>query len=323
MSPSGDTKEALQPPKDTIAPIGWPVRSANAWGSPRKPIVLSRSANCGICCGIHMPSSARAAAGRRARQTAKETVNFRTKRGRVFKGSSSKSLGCPAPLRDARANIELCSEITVFGALALVKYLESQKSRPSSGSKTPIPSGPLARPAAPGLLGGGNTTLEDLARRGRSDLDPSLAAIPSPAHGTFGSGPDWSLDTDALKPNSVNGREEDEAYEPPPSSPGTLISEVQRGVKPATDRDSGRIRPPERPADPSAAATVVKESAGDPLSQLTERIHTIPSPAGSAPKEPIREAPPAVTVVSSPPARTLPPPQTPGSVVPLPAGGAP
>ena len=206
--------------------------------------------------------------------------------------------------------------------LGPVSTVESQKSRPSSGSKTPIPSGPLARPAAPGLLGGGNTTLEDLARRGRSDLDPSLAAIPSPAHGTFGSGPDWSLDTDALKPNSVNGREEDEAYEPPPSSPGTLISEVQRGVKPATDRDSGRIRPPERPADPPTAATVVKESAGDPLSQLTERIHTIPSPAGSAPKEPIREAPPAVTVVSSPPARTLPPPQTPGSVVPLPAGGA-
>jgi serine/threonine protein kinase len=176
--------------------------------------------------------------------------------------------------------------------LGPVSAVESQESRPSSVSKTPAPSGPLARPAAPGLLGGGTTTLEDLARRGRSDLDPSLAAIPSAAHGVSGSGPDWSLDTDALKPNSVKGREEDEAHEPPPSSPGTLVSEVQRGVKPATDRDSGRIRPPERPADPSAAAPVVKESAGDPLSQLTERIQTIP------------------------------PPQTPGSVVPLPAVGA-
>ena len=121
----------------------------------------------------------------------------------------------------------------------------------------------------------------------------------------------------------MKGREEDAAHEPPPSSPGTLVSEVQRGVKPATDRDSGRIRPPERPADSSAAATVLTEGGGDPLSQLTERIQTLPSPMGSLPKEPSRNAPPAVTVVSSPPARTLPPPQTPASVVPLPAGGAP
>jgi serine/threonine protein kinase len=203
--------------------------------------------------------------------------------------------------------------------LGPVSAVESQESRPPSGSKTPIPSGPLARPAAPGLLGRGNTTLEDLARRGRSDLDPSLAAIPSPAHGI--AGPDWSLDTDAFKPNSVKGREDEEAHEPAPSSPGTLVSEVQRGVKPATDQDSERIRPPGRQADPSAAAAVVKdvkESAGDALSQLTERIQTIPPPA--APREPVREAPPAVTVVSSPPARALPPSQTPGSVLPLPAG---
>ncbi len=207
--------------------------------------------------------------------------------------------------------------------LGPVSAVESQESRASSGSRTPIPSGPLARPSAPGPLGGGKTTLEDLARRGRSDLDPSLAAVPSPGHGIGGSGPDWSLDTDALRPNSVKGREEDEVHEPPPSSPGTLVSEVQRGVKPATDRDSGRIRPPERPADPSAAATVVKESRGDVLSQLTERIQTLPSPVGSAPKEPLRNAPPAVTIVSSPPARSLPPPQTPASVIPLPSGGAP
>jgi serine/threonine protein kinase len=177
--------------------------------------------------------------------------------------------------------------------LGPVSAVESQESRPSPGSKAPAPSGPLARPAPPGLLGGGTTTLEDLARRGRSDLDPSLAAIPSPARGTSGTGPEWSLDTDALKPSSVKGREEDEAHEPPPSSPGTLVSEVQRGVKPATERESGRIRPPERPAEPPAAATVLKERTVDPLSQLTERIQTIP------------------------------PPRTPGSVVPLPAAGGP
>src|SRR5664280_764713 len=30
MSPSGETNEAVQPPRDTIAPIGCPERSANA-----------------------------------------------------------------------------------------------------------------------------------------------------------------------------------------------------------------------------------------------------------------------------------------------------
>ncbi len=184
--------------------------------------------------------------------------------------------------------------------LGPVSAVESQESRPSPGSNGPAPSVPFARPAPPGLLGGGTTSLEDLARRGRSDLDPSLAAMPGPARVTSGTGPEWSLDTDALKPSSVKGREEDDAHEPPPSSPGTLVSEVQRGVKPATERESGRIRSPERPADPPMAAAVLKqsavlkESAVDPLSQLTERIQTIP------------------------------PPRTPGSVVPLPpAGGTP
>ncbi len=219
--------------------------------------------------------------------------------------------------------------------LGPVSAVESQESRPSSGSRTPVPSGPLVRPTSVGGRGGGNTSLEDLARRGRSDLDPSLAALPSTAHGSHVSGPDWSLDTDALKPNSSKGHEDDDAHEPPPSSPGTLVSDVQRGVRPATDRDSGRIRPPAPfvqptppappvqpvpPADSSSALTIVKES--DPLSQLTERIQTQPRPAGAAPKE-VRNAPPAVTVVSAPPARVLPPPQTPVSVVPLPAGGTP
>src|SRR6185503_10216651 len=57
-SPSGETKEAVQLPSETIAPIGWPVRSANAWGSPSKPSARSLSASAGTCWGIHMPSSA-------------------------------------------------------------------------------------------------------------------------------------------------------------------------------------------------------------------------------------------------------------------------
>src|ERR1017187_9480302 len=58
MSPSGDTNEAVQPPSDTIAPIGCPERSANAFASPLNPKPLSLAAISGICCGIHMPSSA-------------------------------------------------------------------------------------------------------------------------------------------------------------------------------------------------------------------------------------------------------------------------
>ena len=58
MSPSGDTKDAVQPPSETIAPMGCPERSAKAFGSPWNPRDLSLAAISGICCGIHMPSSA-------------------------------------------------------------------------------------------------------------------------------------------------------------------------------------------------------------------------------------------------------------------------
>ncbi len=58
IRPSGDTKDAVQPPRDTMAPIGWPVRSANDFGSPVNPRARSFAASAGICWGIHMPSSA-------------------------------------------------------------------------------------------------------------------------------------------------------------------------------------------------------------------------------------------------------------------------
>ena len=58
IRPSGETNEAVQPPSDTIAPIGCPVRSAKAEGSPWKPLSRSCAARSGICWGIHMPSSA-------------------------------------------------------------------------------------------------------------------------------------------------------------------------------------------------------------------------------------------------------------------------
>ena len=62
MRPSGETKDALQPPSDTIAPIGWPVSSAKRFASPSKPSSARRGARSGSCCGIHMPSPARAGA---------------------------------------------------------------------------------------------------------------------------------------------------------------------------------------------------------------------------------------------------------------------
>ena len=211
--------------------------------------------------------------------------------------------------------------------LGPVSAVESKESRPATSEKSPVPAAPLARPgAALRPLGGGTTTLEDLARRGRSDLDPSLAALPPRSFSKESPIPDWSLDTDSLKRNSVNARDEALApHEPPPSSPGTLVSDVKRGVKPATDRDSGRIKAPERPLEkiPDRLSEPVLP-ANDPLSQVTERIQTIRPPAGSPavgvpPRDAIREStppapPPAVTAVSGPPAplaRTPAPPRTP------------
>src|SRR5512140_1493214 len=59
MSPSGETKDALHPPSETMAPIGKPVRSAKAFGSPAYPSAWRRDSRAGICCGIHIPSSPR------------------------------------------------------------------------------------------------------------------------------------------------------------------------------------------------------------------------------------------------------------------------
>ncbi|MFI5182698.1 MAG: serine/threonine-protein kinase, partial [Thermoanaerobaculia bacterium] len=192
--------------------------------------------------------------------------------------------------------------------LGSVSAVESKESRPATSEKPPVPAAPLARPGtALGPLGGGTTTLEDLARRGRSDLDPSLAALPrslskeSPI-------PDWSLDTDSLKRNPVNARDEAATpHEPPPSSPGTLVSDVKRGVKPATERDSGRIKVPEGPPKPVPPAN-------GPPAHVTDRIQTIrppaESPAAAVPlKDAVRESappapPPAVTAVPAPLART-------------------
>jgi len=180
--------------------------------------------------------------------------------------------------------------------LGPVSAVESKESRPAAPESVAAPAAPPARPAAAlGPLGGGTTTLEDLARRGRSDLDPSLAALPPRSLSKETSIPDWSLDTDALRKSSPNAREEaPPVHETQPSSPGTLVSDVKRGVKPATERDSGRIKVPDRPPEPlpeRPAAPVLP--ANDPLSQVTERIQTVrpPAPPARTPEHPAAPAP--------------------------------
>ena len=170
--------------------------------------------------------------------------------------------------------------------LGPVSAVESKESPPDDLREVPVPQAPPARPRpALGPLGGGNTTLEDLARRGRSDLDPSLAALPPRSLSTETSSPDWSLDTDSLRTNSVNPPEEAAPpHEPPPSSPGhaRLRREAGRqagdGARQRTHQ--GPERPPEkvpeRPLEPVLPAN-------DPLSQKTERIQTIRPPAAPRP----------------------------------------
>jgi len=226
-----------------------------------------------------------------------------------------------AEFRARHAEMEMLKDLGEMVAqaerLGPVSAVESKENRPAVPESVAAPATPPARPAPVlGPLGGGTTTLEDLARRGRSDLDPSLAALPPRSLSKETSIPDWSLDTDSLKRSAANVRDEAApVHETQPSSPGTLVSDVKRGIKPATERDSGRIKVPGRPAEPVLPAN-------DPLSQVTERIQTVRSPVGSAaagapPRDANREsaaAPPAVTAVSAPPAppaRTPAPPHTP------------
>ena len=209
--------------------------------------------------------------------------------------------------RTRHAEMEMLKDLGEMVAqaerLGPVSAVESKES-PTAPRTSPAPSAPLARPGpAQGPLGGGTTTLEDLARRGRSDLDPSLAAVPRSISKET-SIPDWSLDTDALKRSSDN--EPDEAAaprEPPPSSPGTLVSNMKRGVRPATEQDTGEVKRPERRPEPVLPAN-------DPLSQVTERIQTIrpqtASPAAGvppsdAPRESAPPAPPPAIVAGRPP----------------------
>lgn len=205
-----------------------------------------------------------------------------------------------AELRTRHAEMEMLKDLGEMVAqaenLGPVSTVES-KQRPMRAA----PAGPAAAPKlGPAGLGGGATSLEDLARRGRSDLNPALVG-PAPTNlDTLI--PDWSLDTDALKSpaeREAEKKREREATENV-SSPGTLISDVQRGVK--------------KPAVTPASTPIFNEE-----NRPTERIQTIPGPAASA--APLSQAsiptpPRGVPPLSGPAAPRGAPPPTPVRGVP-------
>ncbi len=217
-----------------------------------------------------------------------------------------------AELRTRHAEMEMLKDLGEMVAqaenLGPVSAVES-KQRPMPAA--PAPAGPGAAPKlGPPGLGGGVTSLEDLARRGRSDLNPALVG-PSPAN-LDTSIPDWSLDTDALKSPAEREAEKKRESETPEnvSSPGTLISDVQRATKKAAAPDAAKISTGEikrpsivAPAPPPPPAPIFNEE-----NRPTERIQTIPGPPPSPLPAPI---PPAL--VPTPP-RGVPPlsPSTPG-----------
>jgi serine/threonine protein kinase len=183
--------------------------------------------------------------------------------------------------------------------------------------KTPLPEAPA--PPQGGIskgpvgLGGGATSLEDLARRGRSDLNPALVG-PAPTN-LESSIPDWSLDTDALRSPAERDAAKKRERETPElvSSPGTLVSEVQRGVKkaaPPPDEakiSTGEIRRPAPVPPPPSQASVPTPPRG------------VPPIAGPAPA---RVAPPPTPVRGVPALQSSPtppvPPRTPAPVPALP-----
>jgi hypothetical protein len=212
--------------------------------------------------------------------------------------------------------------------LGPVSAVES-KQRPMPAS--PPSTGPGAAPkVGPIGLGGGSTSLEDLARRGRSDLNPALVG-PAPAN-LDSSIPDWSLDTDALKTPAEREAARKRELPEPVSSPGTLISDVQRGARRAAAAEAAKIatgeikRPPPMapapavaPAPPPPPAPIFNEE-----NRPTERIQTIPGPPTSALPSPLSPA-----LIPTPP-RGVPPlspsfsgPGSPRAAAPTPAHGVP
>jgi serine/threonine protein kinase len=257
-----------------------------------------------------------------ARALAKDPAD-RFQSGKDFVRALSEFRGRHAEMEMLKDLGEMVAQAERLGPVSAVESKEISPG-PVATSPAPAATSPAPGPASPApfVRPGGSTSIEDLARHGRSELDPSLAANAPSAGSNESSGPNWSLDTGALTPSPApKGRENAAPREAAASSPGTLISDVQRGIKPATERDSGPVKPPEHPPGPAVAAS-------DPLSQLTERIVTIPSngplpqvterivmiPPPASPARPPARAGPLVSPAVRP-APTFPKPQSPAPPV--------
>ncbi len=216
-----------------------------------------------------------------------------------------------AELRTRHAEMEMLKDLGEMVAqaenLGPVSAVES-KQRPMAAPPAPV--GPGAAPKGGPLgLGGGATSLEDLARRGRSDLNPALVG-PAPTN-LDTSIPDWSLDTDALK--SPAEREAARKKEIPEtvSSPGTLVSDVRRGTRKAAAAEAAKIatgeikRPPAAaPAPPAAASPPAAAPA--PAAPLSPASIPTP-PRGVPPLSPAVSGPGASRSAAPTPARGVPP----------------
>ncbi|MEO8056183.1 MAG: protein kinase, partial [Acidobacteriota bacterium] len=205
-----------------------------------------------------------------------------------------------AEFRTRHAEMEMLKDLGEMVAqaenLGPVSTVESKKT-PLSEAPAPSQGGVSKGPVG---LGGGATSLEDLARRGRSDLNPALVG-PAPTN-LESSIPDWSLDTDALKPPAEReaAKKKERETPEPVSSPGTLVSDVQRGMK--------------KPVVTPASTPIFNEE-----NRPTERIQTIPGPSASAapPSQASVPTPPrGVAPISGPAARGATPPPTPVRGVP-------
>jgi serine/threonine protein kinase len=181
----------------------------------------------------------------------------------------------------------------------------------------PVPPPTAAKAAANGSPPGG-TRLEDLARRGRSDLDPALVGRAPSSDSVI---PDWSLDTDALRSpaeREAAKKRREETPEPPSSSPGTLVSEIPREEKEEAKKAA--------PAPPSPPPPVNEEN------RPTERIQTIPGPAAASDasrtpaggiKRPDSVPPPPPVAIATPPRGVPPGTPAPAAVAGMPTPPAP
>ena len=161
----------------------------------------------------------------------------------------------------------------------------------------------------PAQQSAGNTSLEDLARRGRNDLDPGLANAPSNLDSSI---PDWSLDTSGMRGRAgkktkkesarASGRQAEKelakeaVHEPPASSPGTLISGRAAKVEAPDEKPAMLPAPPAtEPAAKPAAASLAAAAAS-----IASAVPSPPPPSPIVPAAPATYPRPRPAAPSSP-----------------------